>query len=380
MGGGTTIVEGARLGMEMYGTDLNPVAWFVVRNELAEVERSEVEALLAAVEAEVRPAIMPFYACDCPHGHTGTWTRRATGEAMGPEFDPLALRPEQRAEYDYAGPEAIYVFWAKHGPCQVTGCGHRTPIISAPVMAVKTLTVNAWAHRCRACRRPFEVEEQDARMAPGAPLVAAASEAAYAVRQADFSVRCPHCAACERVVSPDRKPRCKKVELALLIHPQWLAGEAGAGGGRRPLRRLGGRRRRVHGPVERRPRRAPAAARGARPAAGGGDLPGDRPALQDRQGGRHGPGEVALRVRRLRHGAGRVDRDQGVRRHRPGRRLRSAGVLPHVRPGAAPPTAGGSSPRSTIHAASTPRRASGNGARSGTLRLGGRARRSRMAS
>ena len=227
MGGGTTIVEGARLGMEMYGTDLNPVAWFVVRNELAEVERSEVEALLAAVEAEVRPAIMPFYACDCPRGHTGTWTRRATGEAMGPEFDPLALRPEQRAEYDYAGPEAIYVFWAKHGPCQVTGCGHRTPIITAPVMAVKTLTVNAWAHRCRACGRSFEVEEQDARMAPGAPLIAAASEAAYAVRQADFSVRCPHCAACECVVSPDRKPRRKKVELALLIHPQWLAGEAG---------------------------------------------------------------------------------------------------------------------------------------------------------
>lgn len=227
MGGGTTIVEGARLGMEMYGTDLNPVAWFVVRNELADVERSEVEALLAAVEAEVRPAIMPFYACDCPRGHTGTWTRRATGEVMGPEFDPLALCPEQRAEYDYAGPEAIYVFWAKHGPCQVTGCGHRTPIISTPVMAVKTLTVNAWPHRCARCRRPFEVEEQDARMAPGAPLVAAASEGAYAVRQADFSVRCPHCAAREQVSAPDRTPRRKKVELALLIHPQWLAGEAG---------------------------------------------------------------------------------------------------------------------------------------------------------
>jgi adenine-specific DNA methylase len=28
MGGGTTLVEGSRLGMQMYGTDLNPVAWF----------------------------------------------------------------------------------------------------------------------------------------------------------------------------------------------------------------------------------------------------------------------------------------------------------------------------------------------------------------
>ncbi len=228
MGGGTTIVEGARLGMEMYGADLNPVAWFVVKNELAGVERAEVEALLADVEAEVRPQIMPFYACECPRGHTGTWTRRATGEAMGPEFDPLALPPEQRADYRYYGPETVYVFWAKHGPCQVTGCGRRTPIVSSAVMAVKTLTVSAWPHRCPRCRRDFEVEEQDARMAPGAPLTVAESEAAYAVRQDDFSVRCPHCGNRERVFAPAAgKPRRKKVELSLLIHPHWLAGEAG---------------------------------------------------------------------------------------------------------------------------------------------------------
>ena len=35
MGGGTTLVEGSRLGMQMTGVDLNPVAWFVVKNELA---------------------------------------------------------------------------------------------------------------------------------------------------------------------------------------------------------------------------------------------------------------------------------------------------------------------------------------------------------
>src|SRR5262249_38144284 len=31
MGGGTTIVEGSRLGMQMFGCDLNPIAWFVVK-------------------------------------------------------------------------------------------------------------------------------------------------------------------------------------------------------------------------------------------------------------------------------------------------------------------------------------------------------------
>ena len=71
MGGGTTIVEGRRLGMQMYGCDLNPVAWFVVKNEMAQVDPAEVQALLADIEAEVKPQIMPFYACDCPRGHKG---------------------------------------------------------------------------------------------------------------------------------------------------------------------------------------------------------------------------------------------------------------------------------------------------------------------
>ncbi len=34
MGGGTTLVEGARLGMQVVGNDLNPVAWLVVKNSI----------------------------------------------------------------------------------------------------------------------------------------------------------------------------------------------------------------------------------------------------------------------------------------------------------------------------------------------------------
>lgn len=86
MGGGTTVVEGVRLGIQMYGTDLNPVAWFVVKNELSDVKRTEVDALLADIETEVRPQVMPFYACDCPRGHKGTWRRKSTREVMGDEI------------------------------------------------------------------------------------------------------------------------------------------------------------------------------------------------------------------------------------------------------------------------------------------------------
>ncbi|MBI5511447.1 MAG: DUF1156 domain-containing protein [Deltaproteobacteria bacterium] len=226
MGGGTTIVEGLRLGMQMYGNDLNPVAWFVVKNELAQVRREEVEALLEDVEREVKPQIMPFYACRGPHGEVGTWTEVASGQVMGEDFDPLALAPEERKKYRYDGPESIYVFWAKHMPCQRTGCGNRTPVLSSPVVAVKELTVKAWEHRCPACRKGYDIEDSEARMAPDVPLALAADEKAFAIIDKKLRVTCPHCG--KREESPSAlggKGNRKKVLLTLLVHPQWMRGE-----------------------------------------------------------------------------------------------------------------------------------------------------------
>src|SRR5262249_50610301 len=79
-----------------------------------------------------------------PRGHKGKWTHAISGRVMDAAFDPLALPREERSQYLYEGPEIIYVFWAKHGPCQVTGCGHRTPVMSSPVLAVTQLSVKAW--------------------------------------------------------------------------------------------------------------------------------------------------------------------------------------------------------------------------------------------
>jgi len=222
-GGGTTLVEGSRLGMQMLGSELNPVAWFVIRNEFAQVEPSEVQALLEDVEAEVRPQVMPYYACDCPRGHRGRWTDLRTGKAMPQGFQAWEVPPEERRHYRYEGPETIYVFWAKHGPCQATGCGHRTPLMSSPVMAVKSLSVKAWSVTCRACRGVFDVEQDAARMAPGVPLAVSPDEPAFAVLQPSAEVSCPHCGSRFRPDLPG-KGKSKKVNLSLLVHPQWLAG------------------------------------------------------------------------------------------------------------------------------------------------------------
>ena len=92
MGGGTTLVEGSRLGMQMFGNDLNPVAWLVVKNELEDVDIDEVNKLFDHVENEVNSQIKPYYVCDGPGGEKGVWTHKATGEQMGDDFDPLARR------------------------------------------------------------------------------------------------------------------------------------------------------------------------------------------------------------------------------------------------------------------------------------------------
>ena len=241
MGGGTTLVEGSRLGMQMVGNDLNPVAWFVVKQELANVDLEAVKRLLADIEAEVKPQIMPYYYCDGPEGERGTWTHLPTETAMPADFDPLAIPLDQRKDYRYEGPEIIYTFWAKHGPCQVTGCGHRTPIMNSPVMAVKGLSVKFWEHSCGHCGGVFDVEDVSARMAPDVPLYTAPTEKPYSVLDSKKGLVCPHCghrsdaairAKDGLVIDGARgqiklgKGKSKKVDFSLLVHPQWLAGSS----------------------------------------------------------------------------------------------------------------------------------------------------------
>ena len=224
MGGGTTLVEGARLGMQMVGNDLNPVAWFVVKQELARVDPNEVKRLLAEVEAEVKPQIIPYYYCDGPNGEKGKWTHLPTSELKPADFDPLSIPIDQRQNYSYEGPEILYTFWSKHGPCQVTGCDHRTPIMTSPVMAIKTCSVQYWEHNCKKCDREFHVEAASARLAPDAPLYVAPDEYPFSVLAATKGVICPFCG--NNSIINLGKGKKKKVELTLLVHPQWLAGSA----------------------------------------------------------------------------------------------------------------------------------------------------------
>lgn len=278
MGGGTTLVEGARLGMQMYGNDLNPVAWLVVKNELADVKIDEVKQAVDHIETILKPQIMPYYAIDCPRGHKGKWLKfdsidipikpyfdePSIGEpsvkelkdfkdkiitfegwknwyfnrgfqfqVMNDDFNPLLIPNEERAYYRYWGPEIIFTFWAKHGTCQATDCGHRTPILSSPVIANKELTVKAWEdHQCRVCGLVFDIEQKEARIAPDANLITSEAEKKYSVLNKQQEFCCPSCGHKENtMILKDRKTINKRIKLSVLLNEEWIRGSHKDSGG-----------------------------------------------------------------------------------------------------------------------------------------------------
>jgi putative DNA methylase len=279
MGGGTTLVEGSRLGMQMTGVDLNPVAWFVVKNELACSDPDQVNALFEHIEAEVKPQIQPFYTTTCPRGHHGQWTDINTKQLV--DIDPLEIPKEERERYMWEGPEIIYTFWAKHGPCQVKGCGHRTPIFKSPLVAEKKLSTFVIDCVCPECGEQFDAELGETRMAPGSDRIVLESEKVFTELNQTFAqllknydkgkaqdtidrmwrlhdmvqdepgLSCPSCGAfagkriketLEYHAKQDTKTSQRKkkdfnikrkaVQMYLLIHPDWLKGEQGFTSGR----------------------------------------------------------------------------------------------------------------------------------------------------
>jgi putative DNA methylase len=195
MGGGATLVEGSRLGFQVVGVDLNPIAWFVVKNELACTDPNEVRKFFDQIEDEVKPVIQPFYVTTCPRGHKGSWFRIARSrdatedERMPLDFDSLTLSPEERKRYRYEGPEVIYTFWAKHGPCLRPGCGHRTPIFRSPIIAEKKLGVKYMELTCKKCKTAFHAELGAARMASDTERVVLASEFPFTELSHPFAKR-----------------------------------------------------------------------------------------------------------------------------------------------------------------------------------------------
>jgi len=97
-GGGTSVVEASRFGVQSVGNDLNPVAWFVTKKELdaGNADLDELKKAFEFLESEVAEELQEYYQTPCPHcSHNA---------------------------------EAIYYFWVKELDC--TSCGSDVPLFN----------------------------------------------------------------------------------------------------------------------------------------------------------------------------------------------------------------------------------------------------------
>jgi adenine-specific DNA methylase len=96
MGGGTSLVEASRFGIETVGVDLNPVAWFVTKKELeaGQTVINELEDAFEQVKSEVADEILQYYRTRCPN--------------------------------DDHEAEVVYNFWVEELDC--VSCGHTVPL------------------------------------------------------------------------------------------------------------------------------------------------------------------------------------------------------------------------------------------------------------
>ncbi len=91
MGGGTTIVEGHRLGCRTIGVDINPMAWFITKKELESVDFVCFESEFAKLKQSVESKVLSLYRTTCKEGHNADtmytfWVRTVNCGSCGSEI------------------------------------------------------------------------------------------------------------------------------------------------------------------------------------------------------------------------------------------------------------------------------------------------------
>jgi adenine-specific DNA methylase len=100
MGSGTTLGETLKLGGRAVGRDINPVAYFLVRNALDLPRRDEVLKTFREIERDVSSEILQFYDAQLPDGRKG---------------------------------QVLYYFWVKQVACP--SCEHLVDLFSSYIFA-----------------------------------------------------------------------------------------------------------------------------------------------------------------------------------------------------------------------------------------------------
>jgi len=205
MGGGTTIIEALRLGCNATGIDLNPVAWFIVKNE---AESINIEKLKEAFEElsnriiqwsgkTLKQTLLDLYKTECP--------------CCGNE-----------------NADTIYTFWIKSAPCTTATCQNKTPLFNDYLIAQKKPTIKYYEDcKCPKCHNKFDIETEPATLVGNKELMVNAQKFSAGIGRAgirwvyhsnEATMLCPWCN--DKIIPPIRgKKKRKKIPLNILYCP-----------------------------------------------------------------------------------------------------------------------------------------------------------------
>jgi len=211
MGGGTTVIEALRLGCNVTGIDLNPVAWFVVKTEADPVDIEDLKTAFTRLETRkidwsgkpLKETLLEQYKTKCPC-------------------------------CDSEDADIIYTFWIKSAVCTNINepCRGKTqvPLFREYIITKKELSVGYWKDvQCPACKKTFDWEADPAAMVGNTKLMINSTEFSaghgrskvrWAYSEGD-TVTCPWCS---KEVKPHTAGKAKKdrkkIPLTVLLCPK----------------------------------------------------------------------------------------------------------------------------------------------------------------
>jgi DNA-directed RNA polymerase subunit RPC12/RpoP len=149
MGGGTPLIEANRLGFDVIGCDVNPMAYWIVRQELSPIDKEQLAAAARDVVSDVAGQIGDLYRTIC--------------EECG------------------AGARVKYFLWVKLAQCPA--CGEKAPLFPGYMLAEKVRHPK-WVFACADCSQLVELDERPPR---------------------GTSAPCPHCGGAVGGAGPARR-------------------------------------------------------------------------------------------------------------------------------------------------------------------------------
>lgn len=206
MGGGTTIVEALRLGCNVVGIDLNPVAWFIVKTEVEPVDLKELQA-----------------AFDRLSNRIVEWSGKPLKETL------LNLYKTECPVCGNKNADIIYTFWVKLAPCTTALCSHQTPLFSDFIISQKSPSIKYYKDcQCPRCKKTFDWEIEQASLVGNKGLMVNSNQFSAGVGRENkrwtyapdkSQVVCPWCSETITPLSIRPKKEKKKVPLTVLYCP-----------------------------------------------------------------------------------------------------------------------------------------------------------------